>query len=123
MSKPITRLKPALAPVRAIATTPPAGPGQDRVLAGEEVRRGEAARRHHEHDARARPLDVERARHMPDIAGEDRREIGVDHRRVAARNELDQRRAGMALRHLGEAEGAGDRADRLLVRRDSDRRA
>ena len=26
MSKPMTRLNPALAPVRAIATTPPAGP-------------------------------------------------------------------------------------------------
>ena len=26
MSKPMTRLKPALTPVRAIATTPPAGP-------------------------------------------------------------------------------------------------
>ena len=117
MSKPMTRLNPALTPVRAIATTPPGGPGQDRVLAGEEFRRREAARRHHEHDPRARALDVEIARHLADIAGQDRRQIGVDHRRVAAPDELDQRRSDMAFRDLGKSELARDLADHALVRR------
>ena len=93
------------------------GARQDRVLAGEELRRREAARRHHEHDARAGALDVEIARHLADIAGQDRREIGVDHRRVAAPDELDERGGDMAFRDLGKAELARDRADHALVRR------
>ena len=93
------------------------GARQDRVLAGEEPGRREPARRHHEHDARAGALDVERARHLTDIARQDRREIGVDHRRVAAPDELDERGSDMAFRDLREAERARDRADNALVRR------
>ena len=46
---------------------------------------------------------VERARHPIHIPAQDRRQIGVGHRRVAARHELDQRRDLVARRHLAEA--------------------
>ncbi len=93
------------------------GPGQDRVLAGEELGRREAARRHHEHHARPGPLNIEIARHLADVASQDRRQIGVDHRRVAAPDELDEGGSGMAFRNLGEAEVARDGADDALMGR------
>ena len=92
-------------------------PREDRVLAGEEPGRRESSRRHHEHHPRAGTLDVERLRHPPDIAGEDRREIGVDDRRVAAADELDQGGRGMALGDLPKSERARDPADNALMRR------
>ena len=82
-----------------------------------KVRRSKAARRHHEHDARAGALEVEIARHPADIARENRRKISVDHGRVAARNELDERRGDMAFGDLGKAKLARDRRDQALVRR------
>ncbi len=91
------------------------GAGEDRILALEQLCRREAARRHHEHQPRAGALDIELLRHLPDIAAQDRREIGVDNRRVAASHELDQRRHLMADRDLREAHGAGDRCCPLLV--------
>ena len=95
----------------------PGRPGQDRILAGEEFRRRQAARRHHEHDPRARALDVEIARHLADIAGQDRRQIGVDHRRIAAPDELDEGGSDMAFRDLGKSEIARDLGHHALVRR------
>ena len=97
--------------------------GQDRVLAGEQLRRGQAARRHHEHHARAGALDVEFVRHALDIAREDRREIGVDDGGVAAPDELDQRRTFVADRDLAKAHFARERARPAARVRDSDRRA
>ena len=55
-------------------------PGQDGVLALEQLRVDQAAVRLHEHQ----PDVAERARELIDIAPEDGREIGVDHRGVAA---------------------------------------
>ena len=115
MSKPMTRAKPALLPVRAIATTPPAGPERIASLPGEQIGRGEAARRHHEHQPRAGALDVELAADARDVARQDRREIGVDHRRVAAPDQLDQRRAFVADGDLRKAERARDFRDFALV--------
>ncbi|MCY1238888.1 hypothetical protein D9M72_516470 [compost metagenome] len=46
--------------------------GEDRVLALEHLGRGEAARRHHEHDARAGAGDIEFARDLGDVAAENR---------------------------------------------------
>ncbi len=78
------------------------GARQDRILALEAPRVGEAAVRLHEEKARAAEL----GRHPVDIAPEDRREIGVDHGGVAAAHQLHQRAHLMADRHLGEAQPA-----------------
>jgi hypothetical protein len=84
MSKPITLSKPASAVVDH-ADDAAGRAGQDRVLALEQVASvrppfdcmncSVAARR---------PPGWQLARHLVDIAAQDRREIGVDHRRVAA---------------------------------------
>src|SRR5262245_5614228 len=75
------------------------GAGQYRVLPLEAPGVGEPAVRLHEHQARAGQF----AGHLIDIAPEDRRQVGVDHRRVAARHELHQRADSMGYRHLCEA--------------------
>ena len=65
---------------------PPAGPGQDRVLALEPVRVGEPAARLHElqpHAACASPASSRST--CVDVAAQDRRQVRVDDRRVAAR--------------------------------------
>ena len=49
------------------------------------------------------------------VAPQDRREIRVDHRGVAAADQLDQRRDLVADRDLGEAHLARERGDLLLV--------
>ncbi len=98
-------------------------PRQNRVLAGEQFGGGQAARRHHEHHARAGPLGVERLRNARDVARENRREIGVDDGGVAAPDQLDQRRAFVADRNLGEAQRARDPARPRARAGDSDRRA
>ena len=115
MSKPITRSKPALLGRLGHRNNAARRPREDRILAGEELGRRQAARRHHEHDLHAAALGVERFGDARDIAGEDRREIGVDHRRVAASDELDQRRAFMADRDLGKAQRPRHRRDLALV--------
>ncbi len=56
---------------------------------------------------------------LPDVPPQDRRQIGVDHRRVASRHELHQRRDLVRHRHLREADPAGDGRDRLLVLREA----
>src|SRR5690606_19053074 len=53
---------------------------------------------------------------QPHIAGEDGREIGVDDRRVAASNQLDQGGGFVARRNLREAERAGKFRGPPLVR-------
>ena len=85
--------------------------GQDRVLALEHVRVDEAAARLHEHQ----PHVAQRVRHPVDVAPQDRREVGVDHRGVAAADELHQRRDLVADRDLAEADVARELGKRRLV--------
>ena len=123
MSKPITRSKPALLPVSRHRDHAAGRPGEDRVLAGEQIGGGQPARRHHEHQPRAGALDVELSADARDVARQDRREIGVDDGGVAAPDQLDQRRAFVADRDLRKADSRA-RVRRPGARaRDSDRRA
>ena len=85
--------------------------GQDGVLAAEAVRVGQAAARLHEHQADAGQF----AGHLVDVALEDGRQVGVDHRGVAARDVLDQRADLVRGRHLREADLARDAGGALLV--------
>ena len=82
------------------------GAGEDCILAAELVSCRQSARRHHELQRRtvfAGEGGAEFSRDAVDIALEDRREIGVDHGRVAAADELDERGNLVAHRNLGEA--------------------
>ena len=117
MSKPISLLEARLAAGLGHADHAAGGAGQDRVLALEQLGGGEAARRHHEHQARAGFLGVELGVHRRDIAAQDRREIGIHHGGVAAADQLDQRRDLVADRHLREIHVARELGDALLVLR------
>ena len=64
------------------------GAGQDAVLALEQARVGEPAVGLHEHD----PGFAQRRGDAVHVAPEDGRQIGIDHRGVAARDQLHQRR-------------------------------
>ena len=90
------------------------GAGQDRVLALEEPRVGEAAVRLHEHEPHAL---AELVRHPVDVAAEQRREIRIRHRGVAAADELHQRARPVAGGDLVKADGAGQLGQRKLVLR------
>src|SRR5471030_1532203 len=85
---------------------------QDAVLALEGARVGQAAVGLHELQVHARHLGG----HLVDVAAQDGRQIGIDHRRVAARDELHHR-AGL-VRHgdLLEADLAGDFGHQRFVR-------
>ena len=124
MSKPIRSLEAGLARrSRAMPTTPPAGP--DRI----------ASLPWNSSAAVSPPEDIMNISRAPDflasssavdlrhVAAQDRREIGVDHRGVAAADQLDQRRDLVADRDLREADLARERGHLLLVLRDSGRRA
>jgi hypothetical protein len=96
------------------------GTGEDRVLALKLLGRRHAARRHHELERRAvfaRRGGAQRVRHARDVAAEDRREIGVDHRGVAAAHELHQRADLVADGDLAKAHGAHRARKRDLVLR------
>ena len=93
------------------ADDPPRRPGEDRVLALEQGGVGEPAVRLHEHEPRLPRL----ARHLLHVAAQDRGQVGVDHRRVAAPDDLHERARLMAERHLGEADPPCDRAHLRLV--------
>ena len=86
-------------------------PGQYGVLALEAARIHQPAIGLHEQEPRA----PERGRHALHMAAEDRREIGIHHRRVAARDELHQRRDLVADRDLLEAGAPRDLLRRRLV--------
>ena len=92
---------------------------EDRVLALEAVRIGQAAVRLHEQE----PRRAELGRDLIDIAAQDRREIGIDHGGVAAADELHQRADAVAHGDLGEADVARELGDQPLHARDSDSRA
>jgi hypothetical protein len=66
----------------------------------------------HEEQAHARHL----LRDLVDIAAQDRAQVGVDHRGVAARDELHQRAHFVRRTHLREADLARQRGGRLFVR-------
>ena len=87
------------------------GAAQDGVLALEERGVGEAPARLHEHE----PGAAELRRHLIDIAAQKGREVGIDHRRVAAAHELHQRARLVARRYLGEADFAREGGRRLLM--------
>ena len=84
--------------------------GQDGVLALEQFGGGQTARRHHEHQAvRPNASCIEILVDLRHVAPQDRREIGVDHRGVAAADQLDQRRDLVADRNLRKAQLARQR--------------
>ena len=85
--------------------------GQDRILALEAPRVGEAAVRLHEHQPGIADLVGDPA----DIAAQDRREVGVDHRGVAAPHQLHQRADLVADRDLGETDVAAQGGDLPFV--------
>ena len=87
-------------------------PGEDRVLALERLGIGEAARRLHEVEVHARHLGGDGV----DVAAQDRREVGVDHGRVAAAHQLHQRAHLVRHAHLGEAGRARQPLGGELVR-------
>ena len=101
--------------------------GENRVLALEQLRRGEAAGGHHEHEAGSRSRRATarggfasngRAhlpRHLRHVSPQDRGEIGIDDRGIAAAHQLDQRRDLVAHRHLRKADLARERGHALLV--------
>ena len=105
MSKPIRRSPPCGALAATMPTTPPAGPDRIASLPRNALASVEAAVRLHELQ-----LGVlgQPGRDPVDVAAQDRRQIGVDHRRVAAPDQLDQRRDLVADRDLREAELARD---------------
>ena len=63
-----------------------------------------------------RAVAAERRDDLVDVAPQHRRQIGVDHRRVAAADQLDQRPDLVAGRDLGEADLARHLGQRRLVR-------
>ena len=90
--------------------------GKNRILALKEVRRGQAAGGHHEHQPDAGARDIQLVRHLLHVARENRREIGIDHGGVAAPDELHQRGNLVAHRNLREPHRAGQFGDLLFVR-------
>ncbi len=84
---------------------------QDRILALEVVRFGEATARLHEEQAHAGHLRG----HLVDVAAQDRRQVRVDHRGVAARHQLHQRAHLVRHADLRESDGTRQRGCRLLV--------
>ena len=119
MSKPMMRSKPAIAGGARGADDAARRAGQDRVLALEAAGLGQAAVGLHEVQPRAGQL----AGDLIDVAAQDRRQIGIHHRGVAARHEAQQRADGVAGRDLGEACLAREVRQALLVLRDTSRRA
>ncbi len=96
----------------AILSGPAGRARQDRVLAAERARFGKPAVRLHEMKAGA---VAQAGCDALDVAAQHRRQIGVDDRRVAAADQLDQRRDLVADGDLGEAELAGDGGEPRFV--------
>ncbi len=88
------------------------GPGQDGILALEVVGARQAAAALHELQVDAGHL----AGHLLDIAAQDRRQVRVHDGRVAAGDQLHQRRHLVRDGHLRKADLAGQRGHGLLVR-------
>ena len=93
------------------ADDPARGTRQDRILAVEAARVGEPAVRLHElqrHVGQVRRDPVH-------VAREDRRQVGVDDRRVAARDQLHQRAHAMRHRDLRVADRCGSLGEPCFV--------
>ena len=105
MSKPMTRSKPAGCDGAHHADD--AAGRADRIasLPWKRARVGQPAVGLHEHQPHARQLGGD----LVDIAAQDRRQIGVDHGRVAAADQLHQRADLVDDRDLGEADLARQR--------------
>ena len=88
-------------------------PGQHRILAAEQRARGQPAIGLHEQHVRIR---AQRGAQAIDIGAQDRREIGVGQRRIAAPDKFDERGDIMAGADLGEAHLGGDPRQRLFMR-------
>ncbi len=86
--------------------------GQDRVLPPERRPVGQPAVGLHEQQ----PDPGQLGRHLVDVAPQHRRQVGVDHARVAPRDQPHQRADLVRLADLREPDGGGDRRDPLLVR-------
>ncbi len=90
----------------------PGRPRQQGILAAKRRGIGQPAVRFHELQ-RGR---AEAVGHPINVAREDRRQIGVDHRGIAARHQFDQRRDLVTDRDLRETEVARDgRESRLMI--------
>jgi hypothetical protein len=111
MSKPITRSNPASWLARTMPTMPPAGPERDAVLAVKSARVGQPAVRLHELQVHVRHL----AGHLVDVAAQDRRQVGVDHRGVAACDQFHHRADLVRYRYLREADFARDARRRRFM--------
>ena len=111
MSKPISFPKPAISAVRTRADDAAGRAGQDRILALEAARVRQAAIGLHEHQPGIADLPGDPV----DIAAQDRRQIGVHHRRIAAADQLHQRADLVADRDLGEADIAAQGGDLAFV--------
>ena len=85
--------------------------GEDRILALEPARIGESAVGLHEHERGIADLGSDPV----DVAAQDRRQVGVDHRGVAPPHQLHQRADLVADRDLGEADLPAQGGDPLLV--------
>ena len=85
--------------------------GQDRVLAAEAGRVGQAAVGLHEQE----PDVLELGRHLSYVSLQNRRQVGVHHRGVAPGDQLHQRAGPVRLRDLGEARRTGQVADPSFV--------
>src|ERR1700709_1858953 len=92
MSKAITRGNPDRRPARAAPTTPPAGPESRPSLAPEAGARHKPPGARHDVKGAVQGPDPERAGDAGEVALQDRRQVGVHHRRLGPRQELDQRR-------------------------------
>ena len=90
---------------------------QERVLALEAVGIGQPTVRLHEHELGPGPVGTQPRIDPVDIASQDRRQVGVDHRGVAPRHQLHQRVDLVAHRYLREPDLTRERADRRLVLR------
>ncbi len=104
MSKAITRGKPERRPARAAPTTPPAGPERRPSLARKASARTNPPALVIMWRELCKRAASQRAGDAGEIALQDRREIGVDHRRLGPGDELDQRRQ---LRGEGDVAEAG----------------
>lgn len=90
---------------------PPAGLRQDRVLALERIGARQPAAALHELQVHAGHL----VRDLLDIAAQDRRQVRIDHGRIATRHHLHQRRHLVRHRHLREADPAREFGQHAFV--------
>ena len=115
MSKPMRCLKPACRPVSAMPTTPPAGPDRMASLPWNSSAAVSPPEDIMNISRACERLASRSAIDLRHIAPQDRRQISIHHRGVAAPDQLDQRRDLVADRHLREAHLARQPRHRALV--------